>query len=41
MEVATQFLILTSDTTMDEKGSEDALSMISSKFFMCFSMFEE
>ena len=26
---------------MDEKGSEDALSMISSKFSMCFLMFEE
>ena len=41
MEVVTWFLILTSDMTMDKKGSEDALSMISSKFSICFSMFKE
>ena len=41
MEVATWFLILASNTTMDEKGSEDALSMVSSKFSMCFLIFEE
>ena len=41
MEVATWFLILASNTTMDEKGSENALSIISSKFSMYFLMFEE
>ena len=41
MEVVTWFLILASNTTMDKKGSEDALSIISSKFSMCFSTFEE
>ena len=41
MEVATWFLILTFDMTMDEKGSEDAQSVISSKFSMCFLTFEE
>ena len=41
MEVATWFLILASDTTMDEKELEDALSVISSKFSMYFLTFEE
>ena len=41
MEVATWFLILVSNTTMDEKGSEDALSMVSSKFSICFLTFKE
>ena len=41
MEVVTWFLILVSDTTINQKGSEDALSVISSKFSMCFSTFEK
>ena len=41
MEVATWFLILASDTTMDEKELEDALSVISSKFSMYYLTFEE
>ena len=41
MEVATWFIILASNMTMDEKVSKDALSMVSSKFSMCFLMFEE
>ena len=41
MEVVTRFLILASDMTMDEKGSENALSVISSKFSMCFLTFKE
>ena len=41
IEVVTWFLILTSNMTMDEKGSEDALSMISSKFFICFLISKE
>ena len=41
IEVATWFLILTSDTTMDQKGSEDALSVISFKLSMYFLTFKE
>ena len=41
IEVATWFLILTSDTTMDQKGSEDALSVIYFKLSMYFLTFKE
>ena len=32
--------MLTSDTMMDEKRSDDALIVVSSKFFKCFLIFE-
>ena len=41
IDVATWFLILASDTTMVKKGSEDALSMISSNFLKWFLMSKE
>ena len=39
MELVTWFLMLASDTTIVEKGLEDALNMTSSKFFICFLTF--
>ena len=41
MDVATWFLILISNTIIVEKGSEDALSVISSNFLKCFLMSEK
>jgi len=32
--------MLASEMTIDEKGSEDTFRMISSKFLICFLMFE-
>ena len=40
MDIATWFFMLVSDTMMDEKGLEEALIVISSKFSMCFWMFK-
>ena len=39
MEVATWFLMLVSNTTIVEKGLENALNVTSSKFFICFLIF--
>jgi len=41
IDVAMWFLILASDTIMEEKEFDNALNAISSKFSMCFLIFEE
>ena len=41
IDVATWFLILVSDTTMEEKEFDNALNTISSNFSMCLLVFEE
>ena len=41
IDVATWFSILVSDTTMEEEGFDNALNAISSKFLICFLIFEE
>jgi len=41
IDVAMWFLILVSDTIMEEEEFDDVLNAISSKFSMCFLIFEE
>ena len=41
IDVATWFLILVLDTTMEEEGFDNAPNAISSKFLICFLIFEE
>ena len=41
IEVATWFLMLASETTIEEEGFDDTLNVMLSRFFMWFLMFEE
>ena len=41
INVVTWFMILVSDTTIVEKGLDEALSTISSNFSICFLVLEE
>ena len=41
IDVVTWFLILVSDTTMEEEGFDDTLNIILSRFFIWFLIFEE
>jgi len=41
IDMATWFLILASDTTIEDEGLEDTLNVMSSRFLMWFLIFEE